>query len=121
MEPYEITNLHEPLMGYHYEVVGNIFEGVESYYIIEEEIISVRTLLVEGKNQKEALEAYKRGEFEFLSNVPEEISRSNPKARRAKAEDKETEGFEKTVHYLIMGTQAPTPPPKTKRKPKRRK
>ena len=90
------------------------------YYIIEEEIISVETFLVEGKNQKEALEAYKRGEFEFLSSIPEEISRSNPKARRAKAEDKETEEFEKTVHYLNMGTQTPTPPPKTKRKPKKK-
>ena len=28
MEPYEITNLHDPRW-YHYEVVGNIFEGVD--------------------------------------------------------------------------------------------
>jgi uncharacterized phage protein (TIGR01671 family) len=28
MEPYEITNLHDPNW-YHYEVVGNIFEGVD--------------------------------------------------------------------------------------------
>ena len=91
-----------------------------SYYIIEEEIVSVETFLVEGKNQKEALEAYKRGEIEVLSNVPEEIRRYNTKARRVKAEDKETEEFEKTVHYLNMGTQTPTPPPKTKRKPKKK-
>ena len=28
MEPYEITNLHDPNW-YHYKVVGNIFEGVD--------------------------------------------------------------------------------------------
>jgi len=28
MEPYEITNLHDPKW-HHYEVVGNIFEGVD--------------------------------------------------------------------------------------------
>ena len=28
MEPYEITNLHDPKC-YYYEVVGNIFEGVD--------------------------------------------------------------------------------------------
>jgi uncharacterized phage protein (TIGR01671 family) len=28
MEPYEITNLHDPRW-YHYQVVGNIFEGVD--------------------------------------------------------------------------------------------
>ena len=87
-----------------------------SYYIIEEEIVSVETFLVEGKNQKEALEAYKKGEFEFLSNVAEEISRSNPKARRATPEDEKSEGFDKTLHYLQMGSRSPPPPPKRKRR-----